>query len=105
MAEKYQIELTPAAELDLLDIVEYLMEEVSPDTAEHVNDGILATIETLEILPHRNPKLDFSPQHRFILKWSYKIVYTIVEEDSTVLVVGIEHTSRNPQILVERFGD
>jgi len=64
MAEKYQIELTPAAELDLLDIVEYLMEEVSLNVAEHVNDGILATIETLEVLPRRNPKLEFSPQHR-----------------------------------------
>lgn len=105
MAEKYQIELTPAAELDLLDIVEYLLEEVSLNVAEHVNDGILTTIETLEILPHRNPKLDFSPKHRFIIKWSYKIVYTIVEEDSTVLVVGIEHTSRNPQRLIKRFED
>lgn len=105
MAQTYQIELTPAAQLDLLDIVEYLLENASLDVAEHVNDGILETAQTLEVLPRRNPKLEFSPQHHFILKWSYKIVYTIIEEDLTVLIVGIEHTSRNPQRLIERFGD
>lgn len=67
MAQIYQIEITPAAELDLLDIVEYLLEEVSLGVAEKVNDGVLETIETLGTLPHRNPKLEFS-EHHFIIK-------------------------------------
>ncbi len=105
MAQTYQIELSPAAQLDLLYIVEYLLENVSLNVAEKVNDGILETTETLASLPHRNPTLDFSSDHHFIIKWSYKIVYTIIEKDLTVLVVGIEHTSRNPERLVERFSD
>ncbi|NET38245.1 MAG: type II toxin-antitoxin system RelE/ParE family toxin [Cyanothece sp. SIO1E1] len=34
--------------------------------------------------------------YRRVLKWSYRIIYTIEEEDLLVIVVEIDHSNRNP---------
>ena len=42
--------------------------------------------------------------YRRILKWSYKIIFTIDEDEKEVIVVYVTHEKRDPQHLIDKFG-
>ena len=54
-------------------------------------------------MPERNGLLNgvdnLAITYRRVLKWSYRIIYTIEEEELTVIVVEIDHSRRNPKEL------
>lgn len=95
MANGYQIIVTPRAEQKLEDIVFYVKENASEETAEKVRKGILEAIKSLAKMPTAHPLVpEISTEQvvfRRIMKWSYRIIYTIKENELTVVVVEINH--------------
>ncbi|MEM9887565.1 MAG: hypothetical protein AAF849_16845 [Bacteroidota bacterium] len=85
-----------------------MKEEVSKETAEHVRNGILATIKDLAEMPQKHGIVheisDEQTIFRRALKWSYKIIFNIHEAKLMVRVVEIIHTKRHPDVLIEKFG-
>lgn len=99
MDQTYQVVVTPRADESLNSIVGYLRDTASDIVAEKVRVGILTEMKKLASMPHKNPLLRGTDNllitYRRVLKWSYRIIYTI-EEDLMVLVVEIDHSNRNP---------
>jgi len=107
MAKTYQVILTEFAEERLEEITNYLLANASYEIANKVLNGILDSIEKLARLPNANPKeLTICSEkiiYRRILKWSYKIIYTVDEDQVRVTVVDIRHTSEDPKKILARF--
>jgi plasmid stabilization system protein ParE len=104
----YQVIITPRAEASLEEILEYLIENVSIETAERVRKKILEAIYKLAKMPTANPvaggiKSEKGLIYRRTLALSYRIVFTIAEEQLQVLVVEIHHVKRDPQVINESF--
>jgi toxin ParE1/3/4 len=86
---------TEQARLSLANIYEYIFRD-SPQAASHVLNTILLKAESLS-----DPRVEFpadphadNKKYRFILQWSYKIVYERTENQ--VIIVDIFHTRRDP---------
>lgn len=105
MGQTYQVVISQLAEDSLQSIVEYLSLTASDVVAEKVRAGIIEEIRKLAVMPEKNPLLrgvdNLSITYRRVLKWSYRIIYTIEEGDLTVIVVEIDHSRRNPKELEE----
>ena len=103
MAQSYQVVVTPQAEESLKSIVQYLEENVSTSVAEKVRLAIVAEIRGLSTMPQKHGLLqgvdDLLITYRRVLKWSYRIIFTIEEDDLIVLVLEIDHSRRNPEDL------
>lgn len=75
----------------------------SPEAAKKVTTALVSLGNTLSILPHRFPlepilieePIDF----RFAVKWNYKIIYTI--EEDQVMIVEVFDTRRDPKRILE----
>jgi plasmid stabilization system protein ParE len=104
----YKVVISDEAKANLQRIFAYLRDEESMVVAEKVRDGIIETIEELSTLPHRhgivNEISDEKVVYRRALKWSYKIIFTVDDDEVLVLVVDIIHAKRNPQYLKDKFG-
>ncbi len=106
---KYKVTVSDEAKASLQKIYIWLKENESLSTAKKVRDGILDAIDGLTDMPQRhgiareieNDQIIY----RRILKWSYKIVFTIDEGEIEVLVVDIVHSKENPRNLQEKFGN
>lgn len=108
MDEAYEVVITPRAEASLEEILVYLIENVSMKTAERVRRKLLEVIYNLDKMPTANPVVGdiISPKgivYRRALALSYRIVYTIKEEQLQVLVLEIHHTKRDPKVISESF--
>jgi len=105
MAEQYQIAISQRADDDLEQTLNYVLRRSrSVSVAEKVRQGIVDTIYSLEVLPYRNPKfIPGNDLYRYMPKWSYLIIYKVIEEAKTVLVVEIGHSSQDRQAIVDRL--
>ena len=105
MAQRYQVVVTQQAEQSLEFILNQLRETASEEVAEKVRAGIVSEIRGLAEMPQRHGLLkgvdDLLITYRRILKWSYRIIFTIEDDDLLVLVVEIDHSKRNPERLKE----
>jgi len=104
----YQVLVSKEARDNLQAIYEWLVENESTATAQKVRDGLLDAIIDLATMPHKHSIVQ-EIQHdtivyRRVLKWSYKIIFTIEEDAIQVLVVDVVHTKQNPQRLQDKFG-
>ena len=108
MVDTYQVITTPPANRSLEDIVDYLRRTASDETALYVRNGILETIKKLRTMPDANGiQHNISTEeitYRRIIKWSYRIIFTIDEGEATVYVLLIDHTKRDPERLKRIFG-
>jgi plasmid stabilization system protein ParE len=109
MAEPvYQVVITSRAEASLEQILDYLADEVSLQTAIKVRDELEKAIRSLSKMPQRNTILpDISDEqivYRRIQRWNYRVIYTIEENELLVLVVEVDYAKRDPQKLKEQFG-
>lgn len=100
--------ITPRAEASLEKIVGYLIDNASVETAERVRQTLLAAIYGLARMPSANPvakgiKSKRNIVYRRVLSMSYRIIYTIEEDELQVLVVEIHHTKRDPKAISEPF--
>lgn len=103
MDQTYRIVISQRADDSLRSITQYLIATASETIAEKVRSGIMEEIRKLSGMPSKNPPLQLNSDllitYRRVLKWSYRIIYTIEEEDLIVIIVEIDHASRNPQEL------
>ena len=103
MASIYQVVVTSAAKQNLKDIIEYLEKYVSYEAAERVRDGIEEEILKLAEYPESKGLLHGATNkktvYRRALKWSYRIIFTIEEDELKVLVVRIDHSKSDPEKL------
>ena len=102
MGQTYQVVLTPGAQADIKSIYDYLLENVSYQTAERVKAGIEEEIVKLAQMPESRGLLRGTTSntvYRRVLKWSYRIIFTIEEEELRVLVVRIDHEKSDPNRL------
>lgn len=98
--------ITPRAEASLERIIDYLIDNVSFETAERVRKKLLEAIYALGEMLTANPiakgitsKKNIT--YRRVLAMSYRIIYTIEEDKLQVLVVEIHHTKRDPKVINE----
>lgn len=107
MAQSYKVIITPRAERSLERIVDYLLDTASYAVASKVRKGLMDTIYGLAKMPESNMiARDVSTEkitYRRILKWSYRILYAIEENELQVLVVEIHHTKEDPQKIKDSF--
>lgn len=100
MANIYKVVVTDDAKNNLREIIEYLGENASYDVAEKVRDAIEGEIAKLAEMPQSKGLLQGVKAKKFayrrILKWSYRIIFTIVETELVVLVVRIDHAKNDP---------
>ena len=81
--------------------IKYIKEEQGNSYAETVLNKILSSTALLEGTPKMGkvePLLEHKKsEYRFIIVWSYKIIYRVTTE--TVVISRVFHTSRNPNKL------
>ena len=99
MGPTYKIVLSNAAQRNPRDIYDFLHEWVSYDTAEHVRKGLEAAIASLAQSPEANGLLrghSSKNVYRRILKWSYRIIFSIEKTQLIVEVIRVDHQRSNP---------
>lgn len=99
MGSIYQVVLTPGAQADIKSIYDYLLEKASYQTAERVRSGIEEEIVKLAQMPESRGLLRGTKSkavYRRVLKWSYRMIFTIEENEQRVLVVRIDHAKSGP---------
>lgn len=96
--QNYDVIFSDLAITDLSDIVAYITEQESETRALYVERELLKAVKSLEIFPNGYAKDEYAstPQRtvRFIVRWSYKIVYTV--DKNTVKIISIFHTAQDP---------
>jgi plasmid stabilization system protein ParE len=93
----YRVIYEPLAENDLIEILTYYSEQSGFEFAESILERIKAHVDRLEFLPHRtlvSPRV--SDAREFLIeKLPYKAFIYVNEDNKTVYVLRIIHTSRN----------
>ena len=95
---RYNVVFSDLAITDLSVIVRYITVKESYERAKYVERNLMKMAKDLEIFPNGYAKDEYASTFnhtvRFIVKWNYKLVYTVNEK--TVYIVGIFHSSQNP---------
>jgi plasmid stabilization system protein ParE len=96
----YRVIVSNPAQKRLKAIFAYLSENSSIETAKKVRKSLLETAKSLEKMPQRRSILpgteDLNPPYRYAKKWSYKIVFKIIESKKEVRVLDFFHEKQNP---------
>ncbi len=107
MVKTYRVVLLPQAVASLRQITNYLRRTRSDQVARHVRKNIMANIRKLSKMPYSHEVLPEISKgeitYRRSLQWSYRIIFTIYEDELRVEVVDIDHGADDPQKLIERF--
>ena len=95
----YAVVWSREASLDLDNLTSYLAAEVSDETAEYVRASLLKRTARLAVAPFIYPlahrRRAASAGLRTLSQWDYVIHYSVLEEESIVVIVGVEHAHRN----------
>ncbi|MEL7160485.1 MAG: type II toxin-antitoxin system RelE/ParE family toxin [Bacteroidota bacterium] len=111
MVKKYRVIVLPQAQEGLRQQLAYLRrtQNASEQQIKRVRRVIMETIRSLKTMPEKNEKLheicDEQTVYHRAFKWDYRIIYTINEEQVTVLVVDIDHVADDPRKLLDKFKD
>lgn len=102
----YRVIVSNPAQKRLKEIYDYLIERNSDTTAKKVRRSLLETTKSLEKMPQRRSILpgteNLNPPYRYAKKWSYKIIFRIIEPKKEVRVLDFFHEKQNPKKL-KRF--
>lgn len=104
MVKKYQVVISGRAQRSLNWIVNYLIETASDEAAIKIEKELLEAALNLTHLPNRHPILHRTKKgtiYRYVPKWSYKIIFTVDEGNSNVIVIEMFHGSQDPKRLEE----
>jgi plasmid stabilization system protein ParE len=98
----YRILITKSARSQIIGSARYIAESSqSLPIAERWLERVLSAADTLADFPHRcplAPENDFrSFEIRRMLIGVYLLLFTIVEKDRTVIVIGLRHGSQLPR--------
>jgi plasmid stabilization system protein ParE len=104
MGPTYKVVLSKGAQRDLRRIYDYLLEHVSYETAERVREGLESELTKLSKAPESRGLLrghNSKIAYRRVMKWSYRIIFSIAEQELIVEVVRVDHSSADPARLSE----
>lgn len=100
---KYIINYEPEAEKALETIAFYYIEQVGLDFANGIMQSIKTAIDSLEIMPERCQKTDFSNDiHRLIIAKPPYSVYFLISGQK-VIILDILHNRRDQSFLKEKY--
>ena len=72
--------------------------------ADIIVSGIFEHIEILKTHPkigQREPILEFKKnEYRYLVKWSYKIIYRLANDADKVVISRVFHTSQHPEKII-----
>jgi len=75
----------------------------NPVNADDTVKELLLLSQTLTVMPRRYPiepsLAEAEHEYRFLTKWNFKIIYTILPDDKMVLIVFAFDTRQDPQKL------
>ena len=100
MVKQYKVLISTNAQDSLDQIVEYVTEASSYDAALHLERKLLEAIQSLKTFPNGYGRLKVERKksanpYRFLPKENYKIIYTVEEEPTAiVIVIMLIHDSR-----------
>ena len=104
---RYKVVVTPKAQTSIRKIIDRLRATVSKQTADHVLKGINEAIKKLGLLPesHEVEHLvsDETIEYRRILKWNYRIVFTVDKDEIIVSVVDVVSSSQSDEAIKKKF--
>lgn len=93
----YRVELSPRAYSEIEAIVEYIAADSRPNAARW-RDRVFSKLATLGFMPRGS---SFAPENEFTdfeirqtFQGSYRILYTVRDDDSLVYVLSIRHGAR-----------
>lgn len=95
--KKERVIISHKARESLRNHIQYLKENVSCETAEHVRKGVLETCKNLKNFSGYSIEryLEHEPkEYRSVTKWDYNIIYTI--ENNEVRILNIAPTRMHP---------
>jgi plasmid stabilization system protein ParE len=95
---KYKVIVSDEAKAAIKEIYQWIAQRESLQVAKNVKNGILQEIRRLSNMPEQHGIL-FESQvkstiYRRVLKWSYKIIFTIDADLIEVYVVDILHSKQ-----------
>ena len=100
-----QIIWTKKAKQQLRSAVKYISKSSGEYYAKIVLEGIFKEIDWLENFPQigqKEPLLIFKKsEYRYLVKWSYKIIYRVTSDMQKVYISRIFHTSQNPNKILK----
>ena len=97
---KLAVRWSEQSKIDLKEIFLYIKNVESHERAKYVVSNIRIVANMITPFPTKHAKEPFITDIdvRYIVKWSYKILFTI--EEKHVNIVRIFHTSQNPAKLI-----
>lgn len=108
MVKTYHVVLLPQARAGLKQITDYLRRTASDSVATKVRKSIMESVKKLSKMPNSHEKIEEISSEQIVyrraLQWSYRIIFTVHEEELRVLVVDIDHGADDPQKLIDKFG-
>ena len=94
-----EIVWTKKAKKQLENSVKYIKKEHGQHYAKIMLNGILEQVEILKIFPRagqKEPILEYKIlKYRYLVKWSYKIIYRITTDEKIAYIVRVFHTSQH----------
>ena len=107
MVKTYRVVLLPQARESLKQISAYLRRTASDNVAKKVRKNIMEAVKKLSVMPNAHEKIEAISTEQIVyrraLQWSYRIIFTVEEEELRVLVVDIDHGAGDPQKLIDKF--
>ncbi len=101
--KNYHVIWSEQAKDDLRAIYNFIFDQ-SKQGADIVFDTLLNLGDSLSTTPRRFPieilLTDSTYEFRFLPKWSYKIIYLIMEEQDTVVIARIFNTKQDPSRII-----
>lgn len=101
----FQIIFSPRSRERLREISNYHKENTSPAVAKKIRTGIVSSARKLEKLPESKPKLPGTDHLeytvRYAKKWSYKIIFRVLNAESIVRILTIRHDKEDPKRIEE----
>ncbi len=95
-----KIKLSPFAEQDLDDSIEYFNQQKEGLGDEFVNN-VIETFERIKENPTQFPKINQNLRKAQTNGFSFNVFFTV--KDAIAYILGIFHTSRNPKTMKSRY--
>ncbi len=100
--DEYTIVWSERAYASLTQVHDFIAER-NPESAKDTVKDLVLLSQTLGVMPRRYPVepnlANAKHEYRFLPKWNFKIIYTVLPDDKIVLILLVFDTRQDPQKL------
>ncbi len=90
----YKIEIPNIVHKDIFELIDYVFRfSFSSEITKKIYDNLYGAIFSLDFMPNRY-EIYFGEYRRIIVKWSYKIIYKVDEENKKVIIIRVFRVER-----------